>query len=101
MNAGDLRIEAWENGAAFYVKAHPGSRREGVSGVHDGMIRVDVAAAPEKGKANKAIVKLLAKALGVPATALRLLSGDTSARKRFGLAGVSPEDLRERLEKLP
>ncbi len=90
----DVSIEAWQNGAAFHVKAHAGAKREGLAGIHDGMLRLEVTAAPEKGKANKALLKLLAKLLGVPPAGIELLSGDTNARKRFGVRGVSPDKLR-------
>lgn len=93
-------IEAWLDGSAFHVKAHAGSRRDGLSGVHDGMLKVEVTTAPEKGKANKAITKFLAKRLSVPPGDLELLSGETNPRKRFGLRGVPPEELRQRLRKL-
>ncbi len=93
MTQSGARVEAWENGAAFWVKAHAGARRDRVGGFHDGMLRVEVTTAPEKGKANKAIAKLLAKQLGVPAADVELLFGDTSPRKRFGIRGATPERL--------
>ncbi len=95
--APEFMVEAWQDGAAFQVKAHAGSRREGVSGFHDGMLRLDVTAAPEKGKANKAIIKLLANILDVPAANIELLSGDTNTRKRFGVRGITPDTVRRRI----
>ena len=100
MSAVAFVVEAWENGAAFYVKAHAGAKRDRIAGVHDGMVKVEVTTAPEKGKANKAIGKLLAKKLGVGAGELVLLSGETNQRKRFGVAGIGPEELRGRLVSL-
>ena len=99
MSAGDVRVDPWEDGAAFQVKAHAGARRQGVAGVRGGMVRVEVQAAPERGKANQAIVRLLAGELGVPAGAIRLLAGETRLEKRFGVRGVAPGDLRERLRR--
>ncbi len=96
-DAAAVTVEAWSAGAAFYVKAHAGARRDAVGGAHDGMLKVEVTTAPEKGKANKAIVKLLAKTLGLGAGSVTLLSGETNARKRFGVEGVTPEALRARL----
>lgn len=91
-------VEAWDaRGAAFYVKAHAGAKRDRVAGVHDGMLKIEVTTAPEKGKANKAISKLLAKRLGVGAGDVELLSGETNTRKRFGVAGISPDELRQKL----
>lgn len=95
----ELVIEQWEGGAAFYVKAHAGSRRDGVAGLHDGMLKVEVTTAPEKGKANKAIGKLLAKELGVAASDVELLSGQTNSRKRFGVRALTPDALRNATKK--
>ncbi len=93
-------VEPWEGGAAFCVKAHAGAKRDGVAGLHDGMLKVEVTTAPEKGKANKAIARLLARKLGVPAGDLVLLSGETNQRKRFGVRGVRADDLRGRIRTL-
>ena len=100
MTADGVRIEPWEDGAAFHVKAHAGARRQGLAGVHDGMLRVEVQTAPERGRANQAIVKLLARELGVPAGAVELLSGETQGKKRFGVHGVTAGALRERLKRV-
>ncbi len=90
-------VESWEGGGAFGVKAHAGAKRDAVGGCHDGLVKVEVTTAPEKGKANKAIAKLLAKRLGVAASEVVLLSGDTNPRKRFGVTSLSPDTIRERL----
>lgn len=90
-------IEPWGDGSAFLVKAHVGARRDRIAGVHDGMVKVEVTTAPEKGKANKAIAKFLAKQLGVAAGDIELLSGETNPRKRFGVRGIEAGELRSRL----
>lgn len=92
-----LTIEPWGDGSAFLVKAHAGARRDRLAGVHDGMVKVEVTTAPEKGKANKAILKFLAKQLSVAAGDIELLSGETNSRKRLGVRGVAPEALRVKL----
>ena len=93
-------VEPWGDGSAFLVKAHAGARRDGIGGVHDGMLKVEVTTAPEKGKANKAIAKLLAKRLGVAPADVELLAGDTSQRKRFGIHGMKPDALAAKLAAL-
>ena len=47
-----------------------GARRSEVVGVHGGALKVAVQAPPDKGKANRAVVELLAEALGVPLSAV-------------------------------
>jgi uncharacterized protein YggU (UPF0235/DUF167 family) len=91
--AGGLRIR---------VHARPGGRRDCVEGLRsegDGgvAIKVTVRAAAEDGKANGAIVTLLAREWGLPQRALALLSGATDRRKSFHLAG-DPVALLARLE---
>ncbi|MCC8190490.1 MAG: DUF167 domain-containing protein [Planctomycetes bacterium] len=93
-------IEPWRDGSALPVKAHAGARRDAVTGVHDGRLKVEVTTAPEKGKANRAIARLLAKTLGLPAASVELLSGETGSRKRFGIGGLDPARLAERLNRV-
>jgi len=83
------------------VKAVPGSSRNRVAGVLGDALKVTVSAPAEKGKANKAIVALLAKTLGVPARSITLLSGPTGLRKEFALAGISADQVRHRLNEMP
>jgi uncharacterized protein YggU (UPF0235/DUF167 family) len=90
------------DGLAVRVHARPGARRDAVEGLRpeaDGSValRISVRAAPEDGKANAAIVRLLAAAWGVPKTRLRLAAGATDRRKIFVLAG-EPKALAAQLE---
>jgi uncharacterized protein len=58
---------------------------------------VRVAAPPEAGRANAALEALLAAALGVRKTAVRVAAGHASTRKRVEIEGLAPEDLARRL----
>ena len=75
--------EPHPNGAILLVRAQPGARRNEVRGVQDGALKVCVTQAPEKGKANKAIVEVLAKWLGVRKSQIELISGETASQKKF------------------
>ena len=92
-----IDIEPHAEGSILPVRAHAGARRNEVRGEHDGALRVAVTQAPEKGKANKAIAELLAKEFAVRKSQIELVSGETSAQKRFLVRGLSPEDLSARL----
>ncbi|MEZ5233117.1 MAG: DUF167 domain-containing protein [Acidimicrobiales bacterium] len=61
----------------------PGGSRTGVTGVHDGRLRVAVAAPPEGGKANRAVQRLLAGLTGTSAGAVELQRGTTSRAKTW------------------
>lgn len=72
-------------GARLAVRVTPRGGRDHVERDEDGTIRVRVTAAPEDGKANVAVQKLLARALGVAKTRLTLIGGATSRDKLFRL----------------
>jgi len=75
-----------QDGVVIEVWVVPGASRTEVAGVHDGALRLRVAAPAEGGKANKAIAKLLQSLFEAPT---ELMSGTTSRRKRFLVRGVS------------
>ncbi len=76
-------------------------RIEGTELRDDGsaVLRVRVKAVADKGKANAAVIALLAKALGVPKSAVTLVSGDTARLKTLAIAG-DPAALAARIEAL-
>ncbi|KZY34812.1 hypothetical protein A3731_18395 [Roseovarius sp. HI0049] len=73
-----------EAGATVTVRVTPKAAAEGIT-LRDGQIRVRVTAAPEGGKANAAVQKLLAKAMGLPKTRLVLVRGQTARDKTFSV----------------
>ena len=95
-----VQLEETTAGIALPVKAQPGSRRNGVVDEHAGSLKVAVTQAPEKGKANDAIIEVLANLLELKRNQLRLVSGATSSLKRFLVTGVSLDILQQRIERL-
>ena len=78
------------------VHVQPGAGRTAIMGRHGDALKVKVAAPPEGGRANDAVVRLMAETLGVPPSSVTLASGASSRDKRLRIAGVSGADL-ERL----
>lgn len=95
-----ISLEETSAGIVLPVKAQPGARRNGVVGEHAGLLKVAVTQAPEKGKANEAIIEVLADLLELKRNQLRLVSGATSSQKRFLVTGVSFDELRQRIGRL-
>jgi uncharacterized protein len=91
----DLRRHA--AGTILPVKAQAGARRTALLGIHNGMVKVSVMAAPEKGKANARIVELLCQTLSLTRSQVELLCGATSPSKQFLIRGVSLEELARRI----
>jgi uncharacterized protein (TIGR00251 family) len=92
-----LTVQEDAGGVTFTAKIVPGSSRTVVSGLLDDMVKIRVAAAPEKGKANQCLVAYLAKQLGVKKNAVQIVSGQTNPVKQVRVAGISTDTLLERL----
>ena len=86
-----LDIQEIEGGVVFSAKIVPGSSRTAVSGLLGDMVKIKIAAAPEKGKANECLVEFLAKQLGVKKKAISIVSGLTNPVKQIKVLGLSAE----------
>ena len=75
------------------VKVIPGASSSNIAGWLGDTLRVRVTAAPERGKANAAVESIVAEALGLPKSAVRIVSGKTSARKILAIEGLSKSDV--------
>ncbi len=78
------------------LKLHvtPGAREEGIAGWQGQSLRLKVRARPEKGRANDAVLRLLAGHLGLPRARLSIVRGATSRDKLVEVAGLSEDELR-------
>ena len=74
------------NGVLLQLSVMPNAKRTEVDGLHDGALRVRLAAPPIDGRANEALVAWLAKALGVPKRDVELLRGESGRRKQVAIA---------------
>ncbi len=79
------------------LRVYPGAPRSEVVGFTDGTWRVKVAAPPVKGKANRELIAFLSRQLGVSKGALTITNGHTSRNKVIAVAGLSTEDVAQRL----
>lgn len=83
------------DGLLLPVHANAGAKKDQINGVHDGRLKISVRQVPEKGKANVAIQKQIAKACGLTPSEVELHSGGTNSRKVFLLRGLSPDCIEE------
>lgn len=101
----DRDLKAWREtraGLLLFLKVTPNASRDEIGDVvadaeGQGHLVVRVRAVPEKGKANKAVVKLFAKTLGLRPSAIELIKGDTSRLKQICVADLSAEAFIEKL----
>ena len=86
-----------DGSVVFVVKVVPGSSKTCVCGLLDGIVKIKISAAPEKGKANRRLLEFLAKQLRVRKNAVSIISGQSSPVKRVQVLGISGESLLKRL----
>lgn len=83
--------------AYLKVRVTTGARGDAVVGWEGTSLKVRVRAAPEKGKANEAVCRLIARRLGVPVSAVAVERGHASRGKLLLVDGLTEEELRQRL----
>jgi uncharacterized protein (TIGR00251 family) len=84
-------------GALLRIHVHPGASRAGVRGFHGDALRVRVTSQPVEGAANRELLAILARALGVSRAALSLVTGEKGRDKKVLVHGLGVDAIRERL----
>ncbi len=82
-----------EDGCTLAVRVHPGARRNDVAGLHAGAVKISIAAPPEDGRANEALIAYLAELLKVPRARISLVSGAGSRSKVLRITGKSAAEV--------
>ena len=93
----ELELQEVDSGVMLPILAKPKASRGRLIGIHAGRLKIAVTAARERGKANAAILELLARTLRIKRSRLSLLSGETSATKTVLIGEMSSRELRELL----
>jgi uncharacterized protein (TIGR00251 family) len=83
--------------ARLQLRVSPGAKRSAIVGRHGAAGKVRVSAAPEDGKANAAVVRLLADTLSLRERDVQIVSGHASRDKTVALAGMRPDEIERRL----
>ena len=84
--------------AGLAVRVQPGARRTGLVGwMADGALKLRVSARPKDGRANRAVIELLAATLGVRVAAVRVVRGSSARAKRVEVEGLDEHDVRSRI----
>jgi uncharacterized protein (TIGR00251 family) len=83
--------------ALINVRVQPCASRNEIGETDaDGMLRIRVTAPPADGEANEAVLKLLAKHLGVPKSMLTIVRGATTRNKVIEVQGLTEDEVRQR-----
>jgi uncharacterized protein (TIGR00251 family) len=95
-----IQIDSHPDGIVLPVRAQPRARSARIVGEHAGTLKVAVTDPPEKGKANDAIIELLANHFRLKQSQVRLISGATSRNKRFLLVDQHASNIQMTLDQL-
>lgn len=87
-----LEISRQDGSYLLRLRVKPKAKRAGTGGVHNGALKVNVKEAPEKGKANEALCRVLATALDLSPRDIELVSGHASRDKRVAIRYPGSED---------
>ena len=79
------------------MRVQPRASRDRVLGMREGALRVSVTAPPHDGKANAALLELLAETLGVAKSRLRIVRGHSSRDKVVAVDGLDAGEVRRML----
>lgn len=95
-----LNLTAGKSGVLIPVRVTPRGRKNGITGVRNGVLLVSVTPPPAEGAANAAVIEVLRKALHCPKSALSLWRGDKSRDKVISVSEIGLDDIKTRLEAL-
>lgn len=93
----DVAVSGDPRGSTLRLRVAPGARRDEVVGLHGDALKVAVRAPPERGRANDAVLDLIADRLGVSRAQVSLERGAASRDKTVRILGLDPAEVRRRL----
>lgn len=85
------------SGVTFAVKVHPRAKKNAITGEIGDALKVSLTAPPVEGRANEACIEFFAKILNVPRSSVTIAAGQNSRNKVIRVAGLSADELRQRL----
>ena len=96
MDAG-ATVEDAPDGCTLALRVYPGAKRDAITGVHDGALKISLTAPPTEGRANEALIAFLAERLRLPRARMGLVSGMASRSKAVRITGMSADEVRSAL----
>ena len=85
------------DGCMLSVRVHPGAKRDAVTGLHAGAVKIALNAPPVDGKANEALIAFIAERLKLPRSRVALAAGATGRSKSLRITGKSAAEVQAAL----
>ena len=80
-------------GVLLFLRIVPDARKNEIAGMHGDRLRIRVQSPPVDGKANKALIRFLAKQLAIPARSIEILSGEKGREKQVYVKGIGEAEI--------
>jgi len=94
-----FKLHNGKRGAALTVRVTPRARKTEFGGIlEDGTVRIRVAAPPVEGKANRAVIAFLAKALGIRKNKIEIVAGERGLDKIISIDGMPAEEVEKQIK---
>lgn len=94
MDTDELLLKDSASGVSIGIRVQPRAGHNKILGVHDGCLKIAIAAAPVEGEATRQCLRFLAEVFDVASFKLTLLSGAQSRNKVFRIEGMDAEECR-------
>lgn len=91
-------IQESPTGVTFAVRVHPRAKKNAITGKVGDALKLSLTAPPVDGKANLACIEFFAKLLKLPRSSVTIAAGENSRNKVIRVAGLSAEEIQERLQ---
>lgn len=91
-------LQETPKGVILSVKVLPKAAETQIMGIEGGALKIRLHALPEKGKANKELLRFLSKTLGISSSYLEIVSGETFSKKRVSIQKISLDEIIKKLE---
>jgi uncharacterized protein len=92
-----LAIHETGGGVSFAVKVHPRAKKNAITGELGDALKVSLTTPPVEGRANQACIEFFTKLLKVPRSSVTIASGQTIRNKVVRVAGLTAQQVRDRL----
>lgn len=94
----EFKLHDGKKGAAMAVRVTPrASRTEIVGALHDGTVKIHVAASPDDGQLNEELLKFLSGVLGIPRSHVDIVAGNTGRDKLISVLDLDAETLHKKI----
>ena len=98
MSPREFRLHDGKNGAALAIRVVPRAKKNEIAQIlNDGTLKIRVTAPPVEGKANRAVIELIARVLEIPANRVEIVAGESSREKLVSILELDAASVQQKI----